>query len=191
MGSHKWRIHTEKGRKHDPCRNKKPWNKGLTKESDERVLKSASSIKEAMKMKSKNGDLFGCCTKEYLSSELHKINASKGGGYRERAGTSKGGYRFDSFGKKVYLQSSYELRYADWLDKNNIKWNREGVFQYSLNGKAKKYYPDFYLVEKDLYVDTKNEYLIKIDKEKITAVRKQNEINLLIISGKELTLMGI
>jgi len=91
----------------------------------------------------------------------------------------------------VYLQSSYELRYADWLDKNNIKWNREGVFQYSLNGKAKKYYPDFYLVEKDLYVDTKNEYLIKIDKEKITAVRKQNEINLLIISGKELTLMGI
>jgi len=35
--SHIWRMHTEEGRNFKPFKNKKPWNKGLTKETNKKV----------------------------------------------------------------------------------------------------------------------------------------------------------
>ena len=92
------------------------------------------------------------------------------GGYRHGAGRTKKYYVLDSFGTKACLQSSHEMAVAEWLNARNIKWKREGCFFYN----DRRYFPDFYLPESDTYLDVKNEYLIKVDEDKINSVRQQN-----------------
>lgn len=58
-----------------------------------------------------------------------------------------------------------------WVDKNNESY---------------RYYPDFYLIDYDIYLDPKNNYLIKKDKYKIECVSKQNNIKLKILNKKQL-----
>ena len=82
--------------------------------------------------------------------------------------------------------SSYEKKYFDILFKSNIKWQNPKTFKYYINNKLKHYKPDFYLPKYNLYIDTKNEYLIKKDKEKIEAVIQQNPIKLKIITKEML-----
>lgn len=124
-------------------------------------------------------------TTEYRS----KVAKDAGcGGYRAKAGRSKKTYRVDSFGITVCLQSSFEAKLATILDTLQFRWIRPKHLWYLDKLQQKrKYYPDFYLPELDIYLDPKNSYLIKIDNEKIALVRTQNKINLLVISEKELT----
>ena len=94
----------------------------------------------------------------------------------------------------VQLDSSYEIEFAKDLDKNNIKWIRPEPFKYMLNGEEHKYYPDFFLPEKDIYVDTKNDYLINHinpryginDIEKIKLVSEQNNIKIYVLDKNNL-----
>ena len=91
-------------------------------------------------------------------------------------------------GTLVHLQSSYEIQYAEWLDKNNISWTRPNPLLWlDANNKQHRYYPDFYLVNLDVFIDTKNDYLIIKDQNKINAVRSQNAIQLKVLSKNELT----
>jgi hypothetical protein len=54
------------------------------------------------------------------------------------------------------LHGSWELKYAQWLDSNNIKWERnKSSFPYIFQDKTRKYTPDFYLPETDEYVEIK------------------------------------
>lgn len=62
--------------------------------------------------------------------------------------------------KGIKLDSSYEVKFAEDLDRNKIKWSRPKPLLYKLNGEEHRYYPDFYLDDFDVYVDTKNDYLI-------------------------------
>jgi hypothetical protein len=156
------------------------WNKGLSKETND-SLKSSS---ETLKAKFASGEIpkTGYCSLEYPREKLVE-HGRKGGGYRERAGRSKKFYVLDSFGNNTCLQSSHELTVAQALDERNIKWKREGCFRYD----AKRYFPDFHLVESDVYLDVKNEYLIKVDAEKIRKVREQNPtIDLRVFTLKQL-----
>ena len=87
----------------------------------------------------------------------------------------------------VYLQSSYEVQLAKSLDANNIRWERPLPINWtSDNGLVHKYYPDFYLIEYDVYMDTKNDYLIIKDSKKIECVRTQNNIKLLVVDKNNL-----
>jgi len=54
------------------------------------------------------------------------------------------------------LKGSWELLVAKWLDENNIKWTNiiEG-FDYEWEGSKHIYYPDFYLLEYDKYIEVK------------------------------------
>lgn len=113
-------------------------------------------------------------TKEKLS----KIAKQRGfGGH-----TSKKKIYFEKQnGEIVYLQSSYEIRCAEILEKLGVNWERPAPFiWYDKNGVDHRYYPDFKIG--DLYIDTKNDYLIKKDADKIERVRKQNNIKLLILN---------
>lgn len=84
-------------------------------------------------------------------------------------------------GDVVYLQSSYEIRLAKILDELGICWSRpEFLFWVDDKGIQHRYYPDF-LVD-DLYLDTKNDYLAKLDARKIELVAQQNDIKLLILT---------
>jgi hypothetical protein len=54
------------------------------------------------------------------------------------------------------LKGSWELETAKWLDRNNIKWtNIVKGFDYEWNGSTHIYYPDFYLIEYDRYIEVK------------------------------------
>lgn len=161
-----------------------PWNKGLTAENDDRVKKISEGIKNAYK---EGRATPGGAT--LWSKEQYRAHALKNklGGYNRNAGRGKGEYRKDSFGTKTYLQSSYESKCADILDDMGINWIRPKHLKYTLNGTIKKYFPDFYLPDYDIYLDPKNDYLIKLDKEKIAKVVEKNNITVFVLSKNMIT----
>jgi len=73
--------------------------------------------------------------------------------------------------KEVILESSWEVIVAEYLDSKNIKWIRPGFIKwFDDEGKTRRYFPDFYLVDYDFYLDPKNPYCQDKDKEKIKKV---------------------
>lgn len=94
------------------------------------------------------------------------------------------------------LGSSYELSLVQDLDANSIKWDTcKRFFYVDPFGKVRTYTPDIYLIDYGVYLDPKNDFLIKNvnpflgfkDSEKIELVMKQNGIKVLILSKEELT----
>lgn len=158
-----------------------PWNKGLSKETDNRVALNADAIK-------RQGHLLGRCSDpEKEKIRVEKIKAAckvkNNGGYKENAGRSKKFKVVDSYGKSVCLQSTYELQCSEILNELNIRWIRPAHIKYD----NKKYFPDFYLPEHDLYLDPKNDYKAKLDQEKIEKVIAQNNVRVVILLQHQLT----
>lgn len=95
----------------------------------------------------------------------------------------------------IKLDSTYEVTFAKDLDNNNIKWERPKPFLYKLNGIEHRYYPDFFLPDYNVFVDTKNDYLIHrvnpkfgiTDVEKIHLVEQQNNIKIYILDKNNLS----
>lgn len=141
-----------------------PWNKGLTKDSNESLLQAS----ETMKVRKHGGWSKSACSN----------GGKNGGGYRECAGHSKKFYVNDSYGKQVCLQSSYELECSKLLDQLGVRWSRPKYLKYG----NKKYFADFLLDDLDIYLDTKNDYLAIIDKEKIESVMKENDVKIYILT---------
>jgi hypothetical protein len=57
--------------------------------------------------------------------------------------------------KGVKLKGGWEIIVAKWLDENNVRWEHETKsFDYEWNG-IRKYYPDFYLPDFDLFIEVK------------------------------------
>ena len=157
---------------------KTAWNKGKTKHSDPIVAQYASSIKE--NYSTGQVSLVGAAT--WDKEKRSQVAKSKGcGGYRPNAGHSQKYKVTDSYGNEVTLQSSYELLCSQILDNLKIKWIRPKSLKYD----SKRYFPDFYLPEHDLYLDPKNDYLAKLDQQKIACVKEQNSVEVIILT-KEL-----
>lgn len=88
----------------------------------------------------------------------------------------------------VLLESSYELILAKDLDNHNIAWNRPKRLKWIDNsGKQRHYTPDFYLPEFDIYLDPKNDYLIKIDSEKVRLCSIQNNVKIHVLNKSQLS----
>lgn len=164
------------------------WNKGLTKETDERIKKYAKTFSERY-----NGTEEGKRIFSHPQTEEHKLKMQKLAFERHWGGwhTAK---TYDYNGIK--LDSTYEVKFAEDLDNNNIKWSRPKPLSWiDANGKEHLYYPDFYIEEFNIYVDTKNDYLINhinpkfgiTDLEKIDNVMKQNPgVKILILDKTQL-----
>ena len=136
------------------------WNKGLTK-LDPRisivgsVLGGKNSHPKLKRWIEENRDLWlQNCREGGLESYKKHPFVSNG---------CKGKWRLDSFGKKVYLQSSYEVRLSYILDSGGIPWTRPEVKYYEVDGKKKSCFLDFFLPNQNLYLDPKNSYLIEKD----------------------------
>ena len=97
------------------------------------------------------------------------------------------GWYYSKFAGKVWLESSYEYKVAKDLDDNNIKWVRPSFLFYELKNVKKKYYPDFFLEDYNVYLDPKNDYLITQDFEKIECVMKQNNVRVLVLTKFQLS----
>lgn len=64
------------------------------------------------------------------------------------------------------MDSGAELVFAKELDRRNVKWikNDQSInqaFIYSLNGKERRYRPDFYLPDHDIWVEIKGRRYIR------------------------------
>lgn len=104
------------------------------------------------------------------------------GGYRPNAGHSQKFYVTDSYNNNVCLQSSYEKLCSDILNELKIKWIRPKALIYS----NKKYFPDFYLTDYNIYLDPKNDFLYNKDLEKINNVIKENKVKIFILKKENL-----
>lgn len=79
-------------------------------------------------------------------------------------------------------ESSYEVDLSQILNDLGIHWIRPSFFWYKDDKNAsRRYYPDFYLSELDIYLDPKNDYLIKTDIDKIMKASEQNGIYVIVI----------
>lgn len=89
-------------------------------------------------------------------------------------------------GDVVYLQSSYEIKFAKLLEEMDIEWSRpDPLYWVDEIGNDHRYYPDFLIQNK--YFDTKNNYLAVKDKNKIERVSQQNNVVVEIVTYENIT----
>lgn len=81
----------------------------------------------------------------------------------------------------ITLDSTWEVEVAKYLDENNIKWERViNGFPYIFENSEHLYFPDFYLVDYDYYIEVKGY-------ERVRDTIKYNVLNnLIIIKQKEI-----
>lgn len=82
------------------------------------------------------------------SSRPGKLNPR----YGKRCAHSKGDYCKDKKNKKIWMRSSYELKFAKWLDENNLHWDYEPKRFYF---DECTYTPDFWIEEWKSWVEIK------------------------------------
>lgn len=154
------------------------WNKGLTKETDDNVKKIAATLNEGLasgriKMKSTPH------TVEFKNAQSIRAYARGLGGHTSKQQL----YYLRKDGTEIYLQSSYEIRFAKLLDELEFEWCRPPSLHWVDElGKPHRYYPDFLVG--NIYIDTKNDYLAVKDKPKIDAVIKQNNVDIRVVTEK-------
>lgn len=75
--------------------------------------------------------------------------------------------------KGIWLDSSWEYELAKRLDELEIKWERpEPLIWIDKKGNKHNYFPDFYLLDYDLFLDPKNPAAYENQKEKIKILKK-------------------
>lgn len=99
------------------------------------------------------------CKKCYLLPENKHLRSSfligKTGGIRDASGKNR---KFGCYYNDQWFDSGWEIEFVKRLDFLNIKWikNTKIFFNYvDENLKQRKYYPDFYLEDFDLWIEIK------------------------------------
>jgi hypothetical protein len=139
--------------------DKTPWNKGKKFKGDSRWIENG---KKAIETRILRGFPVGCANTEE-AEEKRRRNISKAmkgnpkaGGMREGSGRGVKQWYNSHIAGKVYVRSSYELEYVKWLDANGVRWKANTTgFSYAWNGDKRTYYPDFFLIDENCYVEIK------------------------------------
>lgn len=148
-----------------------PWNKGLSKETDDRLQKSGQTLHERYE----SGDLKIWCdgltkdSDERVAKYVKKMkNNPDCGGYREKSGYGKSGtYR------GIFCNSTWELAYLLYCIDNNYKIERcNKYYMYTgADNEEHKYYPDF--IVNDEIIEIKG-YVTESWKMKLPVVEKEH-----------------
>lgn len=139
--------------------------------------KYKNSYKKIIETKIKNGTInHREETKKLLSEKARKSN------HRRLVKSAR--YYKTKEGVDILLDSSWEEILARKLDSMNIRWIRPKFIEYiDKNGEKRKYFPDFYLPEYDIYIDPKNRIAMEKQKDKIE-ILKNTIKNLLFLTSK-------
>ena len=133
---------------------KDPWNKGLTKETDERLKEQAIKLSVITKKLYADGKITGRAKTEEAEEQRKKklsviAKNISFGGYVEGSGRGKKG-RYKGF----WCDSSWELAYVIYNIDNSIEFERNNKkFSYEFEEKTHMYLPDF--IECDTYIEIK------------------------------------
>jgi hypothetical protein len=157
-----------------PRQNYSPWNTGLSKEE----LKAHYSEEAWNAMFNKVDRTHSEATKELMSIKACQ-RLAKNSKYSKNIEYKPG----------VILESSYEVRVAEILDTLGIEWEkvRKGYI-WNDAGKKRRYIPDFYIPQFDLFLDPKNDYLIGIDTVKIKSAMELNDIQVVVLSDAQINI---
>lgn len=126
-----------------------------------------------------------CCSRKcaITPGQYHwKVkDSSKMGGLRDRGGKSAVYEYVNWLGHKMYL-NNHEIRLAKVLDQEKLNWerNNKGFGYINLEGKNRKFYPDFYLPSFGLYVEYKG-WLTNEMKHKMEDALLKNKFKLLVV----------
>ena len=155
------------------------------------VNEISKSLKKYFKENPKIKKILNCkiCNKSFLKGKNNKKTCSDEC-YKKLVSTNSiqnpncgGETNYKKFQYKgIWMDSSWEINIAKWLDENKIKWIRDRKINFlwtDLSGKKRRYYPDFLLPELNVYLDPKNKYKLEKDKYKLNQVIKENKINLI------------
>lgn len=146
------------------------WNKGKTKQNDRNVRRIAKKLSKTVKEHTKNG--LNPLSK-YNKTERARRTTSIRQTLKNTGGKSKW---YEVNGQKV--QGTWERDLAVLMTTLGISWYKpkvsKDVFEYQIDGKTKRYTPDFYLPKIDLYFEVKGFWWGR-DKEKMKAVLQQNK----------------
>ena len=164
------------------------WNKGLTKETDSRILKGCLTFITNHKQ-GKHKYRTGECNPSHKQAVRDKISLTC-------LRKSKNGTWHTSLAKELHynykgndLHGTWELRYALYLDKNNRIWVRNKErFEYTYKNKVRYYTPDFYLVDTNEYIEIKG-YCSGKDYAKWKQFPTTEK--LIVLREKDLKLLGI
>ena len=140
-------VITNSGRSHSA------WNKGLTKDTDNRVAKIGQTYHNRAVAGLYNWDHCKHTeeTKEKIRKQKLELCAKQG---TNLCGKGKRGYY-----KGYYCQSSWELAYVIYNLEHDIVFERnKKCFKYILDGIERSYFPDFYIPATDTYVEIKGYY---------------------------------
>ena len=127
-------------------------------------------------------------TEEFKLKQRDRIIARYEAGWMPKAGRCKK-YKYDSpTAGEVYLDGTWELAVAEWLDKKQYNWKRNTKrFQYTnLKGTISHYVPDFWVEELNSYVEVKG-YETELDRCKWSQFKDP----LVVWKRKELTAMKL
>ena len=160
------------------------WNKNLTKETDDRVLKGTKTFQESIKTgkyipkRSKHTEEF----KEKLRLLQKETNYCHKH-YVRKKHISWNGYEFTS-------RSSYELHYANILDEQKINYEYESLrikYYDTYLEKERKSIPDFYLPDSNTIVEIKSTYTLNVQnmKDKVKKYRELGYNFILMLNKKE------
>jgi hypothetical protein len=162
--THIWRMHTDEGKKFDPnaiyvTGARVVWNKGLTKDTSERVKQYSITLKDSFESGTVKPS--GCYSKEYWTEEKRKKLSND---MKKTVEENPDSYSKNNVSGRVknieyngvVLKGTWELIMAKWLDSMNIKWTNETKpHSYFWNDNWHLYFPDFYLSEQDVFIEVK------------------------------------
>jgi hypothetical protein len=118
-------------------------------------------------------------------NKMSKALKGKAGGLRDGGGYSRQYEYINIHGMKMKLNRS-EIEVAKSLDNLNLDWirNTKGFHYKTVEGEDRKYYPDFYVKDYDIYVEYKG-FVTEKMKHKMSEAERMNGFKLLIIYSND------
>jgi hypothetical protein len=99
-----------------------------------------------------------------------------------------------SSGKEYRVQGTWELKFIEWLDQNNLTFDcHKGRLDYvDDHGIKRSYYPDFFVYEWNSYIDPKADHWYKKQYRKFELLNEQHpDKNIQVLTKQKLTDLGI
>jgi hypothetical protein len=134
----------------------------LRESSKNRVWTDKQRAAISEKTKGSNNPFYG---KKHTEESLEKMrvaqikNVKRGeqsNFYGKKQKHGKGSWFTSKSGKIYWMRSTWEVRYATYLDNNNIKWEYEShTFELGCFQHKSTYTPDFYIISQNKFVEIK------------------------------------
>jgi hypothetical protein len=128
----------------------------------------------------------GLCKKHFEDSEGKSEYIARRKNYERRQVFNKWSNTY------VWLLSSLEIKYFEYLENNNIEWSKPNYISYTTaDNKQHRYFPDFFLIESNKFIEVKG-YYWPTDKVKMKLVAEQNPtLEIEILFKEDIDTLGV